>query len=89
MIADEMNADDAAPNSVPGAPLGMNALSPRFEDALVFAAQLHTRQKRKGTEIPYVAHLLAVAGLALEYGANEDEAIAALLHDAIEDQGGV
>ncbi|HEV7860340.1 MAG TPA: HD domain-containing protein [Pyrinomonadaceae bacterium] len=63
-------------------------LSARFDVALSFAARLHAGQLRKGTEIPYVAHLLAVAGLVLEYGGNEDEAIAALLHDAIEDQGG-
>ncbi len=66
----------------------MAALSERFEDALAFATRLHANQKRKGTQIPYVAHLLAVASLALEHGADEDEAIAALLHDAIEDQGG-
>jgi (p)ppGpp synthase/HD superfamily hydrolase len=65
------------------------ALSSRFEEALVFAAQLHAKQVRKGTSIPYISHLLAVASLVLEYGGNEDEAIAALLHDAIEDQGGV
>src|SRR5438045_6614532 len=65
------------------------ALSIRFEEALVFATQLHARQKRKGTTTPYVAHLLAVTSLVLENGGNEDEAIAALLHDAIEDQGGV
>jgi (p)ppGpp synthase/HD superfamily hydrolase len=64
------------------------ALSPRFEEALVLAAQLHARQARKGTGIPYVSHLLGVASLALEYGADEDQAIAALLHDAVEDQGG-
>jgi hypothetical protein len=64
------------------------ALSKRFQDALVFAAELHAEQVRKGTAIPYVSHLLAVASLALEHGASEDEAIAALLHDAIEDQGG-
>jgi GTP pyrophosphokinase len=63
-------------------------LSPRFEQALALATQLHAGQRRKGTNIPYVAHLLAVASLALEHGANEDEAIAALLHDAVEDQGG-
>jgi (p)ppGpp synthase/HD superfamily hydrolase len=63
-------------------------LSKRFQDALVFAAELHRDQLRKATAVPYVAHLLAVASLALEHGANEDEAIAALLHDAIEDQGG-
>lgn len=63
-------------------------LSARFDVALSFAARLHAGQVRKGTEIPYVAHLLAVASLVLEHGGNEDEAIAALLHDAIEDQGG-
>lgn len=63
-------------------------LSPRFTEALTFATELHATQTRKGTTIPYVAHLLAVCSLALEHGANEDEAIAALLHDAIEDQGG-
>ncbi len=63
-------------------------LTKRFEEALVFAAELHREQLRKGTQTPYVAHLLAVASLALEHGATEDEAIAALLHDAVEDQGG-
>jgi (p)ppGpp synthase/HD superfamily hydrolase len=66
----------------------MSLLSSRFEGALVFAAQLHREQLRKGTNIPYVAHLLAVASIALEHGADEDEASAALLHDAAEDQGG-
>jgi GTP pyrophosphokinase len=60
----------------------------RFVEALAFACDLHRTQARKGTQIPYVAHLLAVASLALEHGADEDEAIAALLHDAVEDQGG-
>lgn len=63
-------------------------LSPRFERALVLANRLHARQKRKGTEIPYVAHLMTVAGTVLEAGGDEDMAIAALLHDAVEDQGG-
>lgn len=63
-------------------------LSERFTDALTFATQLHATQTRKGSGVPYIAHLLAVASIALEHGANEDEAIAALLHDAIEDQGG-
>jgi len=63
-------------------------LSTRFEEALVFATQLHAGQTRKGTTIPYIAHLLAVTAIVLEYGGNEDEAIAALLHDSIEDQGG-
>src|SRR5437660_4807656 len=64
------------------------ALTARFEEALTFATQLHAQQVRKGTRIPYVAHLLAVTALVLENGGDEDEAIAALLHDAIEDQGG-
>jgi (p)ppGpp synthase/HD superfamily hydrolase len=59
--------------------------SPRFSEALRGAADLHARQTRKGTQVPYIAHLLAVASIALEHGAHEDEAIAALLHDAIED----
>lgn len=63
-------------------------LSARFEAALTFAARLHRDQVRKGTAIPYVSHLLAVASIVLEHGGDEDEAIAALLHDAIEDQGG-
>ncbi len=63
-------------------------LSSRFEFALLFAAELHTTQIRKGSGVPYVAHLMGVASIALEYGADEDEAIAALLHDAIEDKGG-
>jgi (p)ppGpp synthase/HD superfamily hydrolase len=63
-------------------------LSERFTQALIYATQLHATQVRKGSGVPYITHLLGVASIALEYGANEDEAIAALLHDAIEDQGG-
>ncbi len=63
-------------------------LSPRFEQALTYAAILHAGQVRKGTTIPYVSHLLIVTGIALEHGADEEEAIAALLHDAVEDAGG-
>ncbi|AMA09553.1 HD domain-containing protein [Picosynechococcus sp. PCC 73109] len=63
-------------------------LSDRFSEALVFAEKLHRQQVRKGSGVPYVAHLLGVASLVLEAGGDEDEAIAALLHDAIEDQGG-
>lgn len=61
-------------------------LTTRFITALRFATERHEGHVRKGTSIPYVAHLLSVAGIALEYGANEDEAIGALLHDAVEDQ---
>jgi (p)ppGpp synthase/HD superfamily hydrolase len=63
-------------------------LSTRFDAALVYAAQLHANQVRKGSGVPYISHLLSVAALVLEDGGDEDEAIAALLHDAIEDQGG-
>jgi (p)ppGpp synthase/HD superfamily hydrolase len=60
-------------------------LSSRFSEALGGAADLHAKQSRKGTTIPYIAHLLGVASIALHHNADEDEAIAALLHDAIED----
>jgi (p)ppGpp synthase/HD superfamily hydrolase len=63
-------------------------LGPRFERALVFATRKHAGQHRKGTAVPYVAHLLSVAGLVLEAGGDEDLAIAALLHDVVEDCGG-
>lgn len=63
-------------------------LTDRFDRALVYATHIHGAQVRKGTSVPYVAHLLAVAATVLEYGGNEDMAIAGLLHDAAEDQGG-
>ena len=63
-------------------------LTQRFSEALAYAAKLHAAQKRKLSGAPYVSHLLRVAGIVLEHGADEDEAIAALLHDAVEDQGG-
>jgi (p)ppGpp synthase/HD superfamily hydrolase len=62
-------------------------LSPLFEEALQFALAAHRDQLRKGTQVPYVSHLLAVASVVLDYGGNEDEAIAALLHDSVEDRG--
>ena len=55
--------------------------------ALLFAAKLHRQQPRKGTQIPYLGHLLAVAALVIEDRGSEDEAVAALLHDSLEDQG--
>ncbi len=64
-------------------------LTDRFDDALAYASRIHREQQRKGSGIPYVSHLLAVAAVALENGADEDQAIAALLHDAVEDQGGL
>ena len=65
-----------------------NPLTDRFLDAVRCAAAVHAKQFRKGTAIPYVSHLLAVASLVIDAGGTEDEAIAALLHDAAEDQGG-
>lgn len=64
------------------------ALGERFGAALQMAHRLHRHQLRKGTRVPYLSHLLAVASLVLEAGGDEDQAIAALLHDAAEDQGG-
>ena len=63
--------------------------SPKFAEALLFASQLHERQVRKGSQVPYISHLLGVTALVLQDGGNETEAIAALLHDAVEDQGGM
>lgn len=60
-------------------------LTARFSEALAGAADLHAKQARKGTEIPYVAHVIGVASIAMHHGADEEQAIAALLHDAIED----
>lgn len=63
-------------------------LTERFDEALHYATRHHARQLRKGTTVPYVAHLLAAASLALEMCGDEDEAIGALLHDVVEDGGG-
>jgi hypothetical protein len=63
-------------------------LTDRFDRALLYATHVHGGQVRKGTSTPYAAHLLAVAATVLEYGGDEDLAIAALLHDSVEDQGG-
>lgn len=66
----------------------MTILTQRFEQALIYATRLHSQQTRKVTGVPYISHLLSVTALVLEAGGNEEEAIAALLHDAVEDQGG-
>jgi (p)ppGpp synthase/HD superfamily hydrolase len=66
----------------------MAQLTERFEEALPYAARIHAGDVRKGSEVPYVSHVLAVCALVLEDGGDEDEAIAALLHDAGEDAGG-
>jgi (p)ppGpp synthase/HD superfamily hydrolase len=63
-------------------------LSQKFEEALIYATRTHGEQTRKKTGIPYIAHILGVTAIALEYGANETEAIGALLHDTVEDCGG-
>jgi GTP pyrophosphokinase len=59
----------------------------RLAEAFTFAANAHVKQVRKGTDIPYVSHLMAVSSLVLEYGGDEDESIAGLLHDTVEDCG--
>jgi (p)ppGpp synthase/HD superfamily hydrolase len=63
-------------------------LGPRFTRALELAYELHAGQTRKGSGVPYYGHLLGVTSIVIETGSSEDEAIAALLHDAAEDQGG-
>jgi (p)ppGpp synthase/HD superfamily hydrolase len=63
-------------------------LTPKFTDALGYAARIHATQTRKASEVPYLGHLLSVAGLVIEADGTETQAIAALLHDAAEDQGG-
>ena len=68
--------------SLPAQPWGYGR---RFLEALVIAAAMHAAQTRKGSKIPYASHVLGVCSIALDYGASEEEAIAALLHDAIED----
>jgi GTP pyrophosphokinase len=67
----------------------MTILTERFKQALVLAYNLHSQQLRKDGRTPYIAHLLSVTALVLENGGNENEAIAALLHDAVEDRGGM
>ena len=66
----------------------LSRLGPRFHDAFLFAAEKHGGQTRKSTDIPYLAHLMSVAAIVLEAGGDEDLAIAALLHDVVEDCGG-
>ena len=63
-------------------------LTGRFFDAMSFAGELHRLDVRKGTQIPYLSHLMSVSALVLEHGGTEDQAIAGLLHDAAEDHGG-
>jgi (p)ppGpp synthase/HD superfamily hydrolase len=65
--------------------LGAGALTTRYDDALQFAADHHRTQCRKGSKVPYLSHLMSVSALVLEHGGSEDQAIAGLLHDAVED----
>ena len=71
----------AASSEAPG-------FSERFDEALAYSHELHRGQIRKGSNVPYIGHLLGVASIVIDDGGSEDEAIAALLHDAAEDQGG-
>ena len=64
-------------------------LTHKYDEALLYASELHRTQVRKGTSIPYLSHLLSVSALVLKNGGDEDQAIAGLLHDAAEDQGGM
>ena len=66
----------------------MTALTEKFDRALLYASEVHRSQVRKGAAVPYIAHVMAMAATVLEYGGDEDQAVAALLHDAVEDQGG-
>ncbi|MCF6508703.1 HD domain-containing protein [Blastococcus sp. MG754426] len=72
--------------------MGSGPLSERFDEALLYASRHHREQLRKGSRVPYMTHLMSVSALVLEHGGTEDQAIAALLHDAVEDapagQGG-
>ncbi len=63
-------------------------LSKHFSEALQLAHTLHQHQTRKQGQVPYISHLMGVSAIVMRYGGTEDEAIAALLHDAVEDQGG-
>lgn len=65
----------------------MATITERFSEALEFARERHAGQVRKGTQIPYLSHLLGVSALVLDFGGDEDQAIAGLLHDVVEDCG--
>jgi (p)ppGpp synthase/HD superfamily hydrolase len=71
-----------------GRPSEPPPLTERFLAGVALASEVHGHQRRKGTQIPYLAHLLVVTGLVIEDGGDEDQAIAAMLHDAVEDGGG-
>jgi len=67
---------------------GTARLSSKFDEAFLYAHEAHRNQKRKKTERPYISHLMGVASLVLQYGGDEEQAMAALLHDVVEDCGG-
>jgi len=69
-------------------PRPSSKLGARFNEAFLFAAEKHAAQTRKKTDVPYISHLMSVASLVLEAGGGEDEGVAALLHDVVEDCGG-
>src|SRR5690348_1336240 len=78
---------DSANRGAAMEPVPSAYFSRRMTDAFEYARALHAKQVRKGTTVPYIGHLLAVTALVIEHGGDEDQAVAALLHDAIEDQG--
>ncbi|MGY1665926.1 HD domain-containing protein [Geodermatophilus sp. SYSU D00696] len=65
--------------------MGSGPLSTRYDEALAYASEHHRKQLRKGSRVPYMTHLMSVSALVLEHGGSEDQAIAGLLHDAVED----
>jgi len=68
--------------------MGKTKLTERFRAAVHYALEAHAKQERKGSGVPYATHILGTAAIALHFGGTEEQAIAALLHDAAEDQGG-
>ena len=85
---DVMHRFDAQPCPAPSTRHpGFVELGPRFDQALLYAAAAHRQQPRKGTQVPYLSHLLGVASIVLTYGGSENQAIGGLLHDTVEDCG--
>lgn len=76
-----METQEQKPDYTPNA----SGLSMKFVEAVAYAADAHAGQVRKGTAIPYIEHPLGVASLVIKFGGSEDQAIAALLHDVVED----
>src|SRR5918999_255035 len=83
-----MDSYDAEPAPVSSdRDAGFVVLGSRFDEALLYASTAHRQQARKGGPVPYISHLLGVASIVLAHGGTEDQAIAALLHDTVEDCG--